>query len=105
MMVGPITVKERIGRIQKFWKKRRFRTRLIISHEVYHCRSVFATIRFRIKGRFLTNDQAAAVLGLTENQVKIHGRETVQHMLSTLQIDNQTVNEIIAKCKLNKLSS
>jgi len=45
---------------------------------------VNATARLRIKGRFLTNEHAAAILGITVKQVVMQGRESIQQQLTKL---------------------
>lgn len=56
------TVEEkRRQKVLLFWNKRRDRRS---NNYVYHCRVKFASSRLRIRGRFLTPNQAATILGV-----------------------------------------
>lgn len=62
-MIGTLTVPERKEKIRKYLEKRKRRIwRKKIS---YDCRKKMADKRLRIKGRFVTREQACALLGTT----------------------------------------
>ena len=62
-MVGSLSVDERRAKIMKYKEKRMRKTwQKKIS---YDCRKRVADHRLRVKGRFVTKDQAYALLGMT----------------------------------------
>jgi phosphopantetheine adenylyltransferase len=62
-LIGTLTVSQRREKIRKYFEKRKRRIwRKKIS---YDCRKKMADKRLRIKGRFVTRDQACALLGTT----------------------------------------
>lgn len=62
-MVGTLTVKERREKIRKYREKRK--QRIWKKKVSYDCRKKVADKRLRIKGRFVTREQAYAILGTT----------------------------------------
>ena len=64
-MIGPITETERLSRIMRYLKKKRERKE---SHK-YSCRANVATKRLRVRGRFVTKEQAFELLGISENDL------------------------------------
>ena len=61
--VGSLTISERKNKVQKYLEKRK---RRIWKKKVsYDCRKKVADKRLRIKGRFVTKEQACAILGTT----------------------------------------
>jgi len=67
-MVGTCNLEERREKIQKYLEKRKRRTwNKRISYE---CRKKVADSRLRIKGRFVTKDQAIAILGIDHPAVQ-----------------------------------
>jgi len=67
-MVGTCTLEERRKKIEKYLEKRKRRrwTKRIS----YDCRKRVADARLRIKGRFVTKDQAIAILGIDHPKIQ-----------------------------------
>ena len=62
-MIGKLSAKQRKRKILKYKEKRK---RRIWSKKInYDCRKRVADNRLRIKGRFVTKEQAFAILGTT----------------------------------------
>ncbi len=62
-MIGPITSDERLSRVRRYLEKK---TRKNDAKKFcYDCRKIVAEKRLRIKGRFVTKEQAFEILGLT----------------------------------------
>mmetsp|Transcript_17754 Transcript_17754/g.17725 ORF Transcript_17754/g.17725 Transcript_17754/m.17725 type:complete len:116 (+) Transcript_17754:252-599(+) len=67
-IIGTITLEERRKKIKKYLEKRQRRTwNKKIS---YDCRKRVADGRLRIKGRFVTKEQAIAILGIDHPAVQ-----------------------------------
>jgi CCT motif len=66
--VGPISFLERAEKIYKFFVKKK--QKHLQKKYTYKCRQDVAEKRLRIKGRFVTREQAYEILGLTQNQLK-----------------------------------
>ena len=67
-MIGKLTAKERKIKIAIYKEKRQ---RRIWSKKInYDCRKRVADNRLRIKGRFVTKDQAFQILGTTRQDLK-----------------------------------
>jgi len=64
-MVGPITEADRLARIQRYLAKKRAKN---LRHK-YSCRANVATKRLRVRGRFVTKEQAFCMLGINENDL------------------------------------
>jgi hypothetical protein len=66
-MIGCITAADRLSRVRRYWEKKR--SKLLSSKFTYSCRKSVAEKRLRIKGRFVTKDQAFEILGLTQDEL------------------------------------
>jgi hypothetical protein len=67
-MIGPLTIKQRHEKIVKYMLKKRNK-----GHGkkfTYECRKQVAEKRLRIKGRFVTKNQAFEILGLKEDDLR-----------------------------------
>jgi len=62
-MIGPISAADRLARVQRYLQKKRQKT--LANKFTYSCRKSVAEKRLRIKGRFVTKEQAFEILGLT----------------------------------------
>ena len=62
-MIGPLTEKQRLVKILHYWDKKRVKSQM--KKFTYKCRQQVAEKRLRIKGRFVTKEQAFEILGLT----------------------------------------
>ena len=81
---GAMTKEQRLDKVRKYLeKKRKIRTKQQIRYE---CRKVTANKRLRVKGRFMTKQQALETLGLTHDQLLAN--EDIQRLL-TEHADNQ----------------
>ena len=65
--VGPLTVNQRLEKVRKYWRKKYNKANTSKYH--YICRQQVAEKRLRIKGRFVTKEQACEILGLTQNDL------------------------------------
>lgn len=79
-MIGTLTVTQRKEKIRKYREKRK--QRIWKKKVSYDCRKKVADKRLRIKGRFVTREQACAILGTTPEDLA--GNE----LLRTLIINN-----------------
>jgi len=70
MYIGPLTLQQRLERVRKYWHKKYNKTNASKYH--YTCRQQVAEKRLRIKGRFVTKEQAFDILGLTEEDLVDH---------------------------------
>ena len=61
--IGPLTEEERLKRVIRYWQKKW--NKALTSKFIYTCRKQVAEKRLRIKGRFVTKEQAFEILGLT----------------------------------------
>ena len=59
--IGELTVEERKAKLAKYKEKRKHRS--YVKRISYDCRKKVADKRLRIKGRFVTKEQAVAILG------------------------------------------
>ena len=62
-MIGPISELERREKVRNYFAKKRGKQGL--KKFSYKCRKQVADKRLRIKGRFVTKEQAFEILGLT----------------------------------------
>ena len=69
-MVGPLTLQERQAKLAKYKHKRGHRS--FAKRISYECRKKVADQRLRIKGRFVTKQQAVALLGADHELLKRH---------------------------------
>lgn len=67
-MIGPLNVSQRYDKILKFILRKR--TKGSGKKFTYECRKQVAEKRLRIKGRFVTKQQAFDILGLKEDDLK-----------------------------------
>lgn len=68
-MIGMLTKKERLFRVQRFLEKKRHFHEVKKQQIQYKCRKTVADKRLRIKGRFVTKEQAFEILGLTQQDL------------------------------------
>jgi len=66
-MIGCITATDRLNRVRRYWEKKR--SKMLSNKFTYSCRKSVAEKRLRIKGRFVTKDQAFEILGLTQDEL------------------------------------
>jgi hypothetical protein len=66
-MVGPLTEEERLKRVQRYLQKKHRKTDM--KKYSYVCRKQVAEKRLRIKGRFVTKEQAFQILGLSQEEL------------------------------------
>lgn len=64
-MIGPITAADRLARVQRYLKKKHAKN---ASHK-YNCRANVATKRLRVRGRFVTKEQAFEMLGISQDEL------------------------------------
>lgn len=76
-MIGPLTIAERHRRILKFIHKKHNKNQA--KKFTYECRKQVAEKRLRIKGRFVTKQQAFQILGLEEDNLQ--SNEALQRLL------------------------
>ena len=62
-MIGPISEGERRRRVHRYLRKKY--NKAFMKKFSYKCRKQVAEKRLRIKGRFVTKEQAFQILGLT----------------------------------------
>ncbi len=75
--VGPLTWSQRMDKVQAYYEKKRNRS--LHGKFTYRCRKQVAEKRLRIKGRFVTREQAYEILGLTKDDLK--SNEIIQKLL------------------------
>jgi len=76
-LIGPLTQEERLEKLRKYICKRRLRHTQ--EKFQYKCRKQVAQKRLRIKGRFVTKEQAYEMLGLDPTELK--SNEFIQKLL------------------------
>jgi len=65
--IGPLTESQRLAKVQKYLAKKR--NKATSKKFCYKCRKQVAEKRLRIKGRFVTKEQAFDILGLTQDEL------------------------------------
>ena len=65
--IGPLTEDQRLQKVHNYWRKKLNKSRSNKYH--YVCRQQVAEKRLRIKGRFVTKEQACQILGITQNEL------------------------------------
>lgn len=75
--LGPLTLLERQQKILRFITKKSQKS--LAKKFTYECRKQVAEKRLRIKGRFVTKQQAFEILGLREDDLKTN--ESLQKLL------------------------
>lgn len=65
--IGPISEKHRLEKVRKYLRKKHNKANT--QKYCYTCRQQVAEKRLRIKGRFVTKEQAFEILGLTQDQL------------------------------------
>ena len=68
MTIGPLTISERHRKVLRFFQRKR--ENFGGKKFTYECRKQVAEKRLRIKGRFVTKQQAFEILGLKEDDLK-----------------------------------
>ena len=63
--IGPLTEKQRLEKVVAYLHKKHNKANA--RRYMYTCRQQVAEKRLRIKGRFVTKEQAFEILGLTQN--------------------------------------
>lgn len=66
-MIGVLTEAERREKVRNYLTKKRCKQGM--KKFSYKCRKQVADKRLRIKGRFVTKEQAFEILGLTQNEL------------------------------------
>jgi len=87
--VGPLPFKERAEKIYKFFVKKK--QRHLKQKYTYKCRQDVAEKRLRIKGRFVTREQAFEILGLTQDELK--SNVVIQKLLENVSVQVNTLIE------------
>jgi hypothetical protein len=77
--IGPLTATERREKVLKYLHKKS--TKSTMKKFCYKCRKQVAEKRLRIKGRFVTRQQAFEILGITYDELK--SNEIIQRLLES----------------------
>jgi hypothetical protein len=67
-MIGPLSEKDRMIKVLKYLHKKSNKSSM--KKFCYKCRKQVAEKRLRIKGRFVTRQQAFEILGITHDELK-----------------------------------
>lgn len=89
--IGPITEGNRLSKIRKYWRKKQNKANT--QKFCYTCRQQVAEKRLRIKGRFVTKEQACEILGLTQSELLDNVK--IQELLTAHANKPMTVNSLI----------
>lgn len=75
--IGPLSITERMDKVRRYLHKKGMKSSM--KKFCYKCRKQVAEKRLRIKGRFVTKDQAFEILGITSDELKEN--EIIQRLL------------------------
>lgn len=75
--IGPLSISERLDKVRKYLLKKGMKSQM--KKFCYKCRKQVAEKRLRIKGRFVTKEQAFEILGITSDELK--SNEIIQKLL------------------------
>lgn len=75
--IGPLTLSERLDKVRRYLHKKGMKSQM--KKFCYKCRKQVAEKRLRIKGRFVTKEQAFDILGITSDELK--SNEIIQKLL------------------------
>jgi UTP-glucose-1-phosphate uridylyltransferase len=67
-MIGPLSAPQRLEKVLRYLHKKS--TKSTMKKFCYKCRKQVAEKRLRIKGRFVTRQQAFEILGITYDELK-----------------------------------
>ena len=76
-MIGPLTAAQRMEKVLKYLQKKRLKSQM--KKYCYKCRKQVAEKRLRIKGRFVTKEQAFEILGISSDELR--SNEIIQKLL------------------------
>ena len=89
--IGPITENQRLEKIRHYWRKKQNKANT--QKYCYTCRQQVAEKRLRIKGRFVTKEQACEILGLTQEELLDNVK--IQELLTAHANKPMTMNSLI----------
>lgn len=95
--IGPITEEERLNKVRKYLKKKH--NKAFSKKYCYTCRKQVAEKRLRIKGRFVTREQAFEILGMT--QEKLLDNTKIQEMLTKHAKQPLQVNSLVENGRID----
>jgi len=89
--IGPITEDQRLSKVRHYLHKKHNKS--TANKHTYICRKHVADKRLRIKGRFVTKEQAFEILGLTRDQLL--DNERIQELLTQHAANPLKINSLI----------
>lgn len=95
-MIGGLSLKERLEKVRRYLHKKK--TKNFMKKYCYKCRKQVAEKRLRIKGRFVTKQQALDILGLTSSELK--NNETIQKLLENHVLEGEQSSDSSTTNKL-----